>query len=218
MKERPHMKISLFAAIALVLLTGSRPAQAVTIGIDLGPPGTFSLDTTVPFNNLNGTALLGQSLSVNFVFANSQFVRLFTVTTSFSVVIALQTNGSGLVGFLTGTGYLTDSVGNALEPPETLGSASSDDGRMFAGLFPEVSRPIDFYGVHFDLTFPTNPTVAVTGGQFRLLSDSGPFGIGPGLPKDVVPDSGSTAILLGLGFGGIILFTHSLGRNPRRHF
>lgn len=212
------MKTYLLAAIALAVLADSQAVQAVPIQIDLGAPGTYSLDTTVPFNNLNGTALLGQSLSVDFVFANSQFVRLFTVTTSFSVLVALQTDGSGLVGFLTGTGYLTDSFGNALEPPEILGSASSDDGRMFAGSYPQVNRPIDFYGVRFDLIFPTNPTVAVTGGQFRLLSDSEPFGIGPGLPTDIVPDSGSTAALLGLGFLGIILFAHRLDRNTRRHY
>ncbi|SRR6266704_4749759 len=64
---------------------------------------------------------------------------------------------------------------------------------------------------------PTNPA-AVTGGQFRLLSNTGPFGIGPGLPADIVPDTGSTAILLGLGFFGIILVTHCLDRNVRRHY
>ena len=212
------MKTSLFAAIAVVILAGSRAVQAVPIQIDLGPPGTYSFDTAVLFNQLNGTTLHGQSLLLDFVFTNSQFVRLFTVTTSFSVFVTLQTNGSSFVGFLTGTGYLTDSLGNGLEPPENLGSASSDDGRMVAGLFPQVNRPIDFYGVHFDLTFPTNPTVTVTGGQFRLFSDSGPFGIGPGLPKDIVPDSGSTAILLALAFVGIILFTQSLDRNTRRHY
>jgi hypothetical protein len=88
---------------------------------------------------------------------------------------------------------------------------------MTVALFPTVGRPLDFYDVHFDLTFPTNPAV-VTGGQFRLLSNTGPFGIGPGLPADIVPDTGSTAILLGLGFFGIILVTHCLGRNVRRHY
>ncbi|PYK82605.1 MAG: hypothetical protein DME41_09135 [Verrucomicrobia bacterium] len=40
----------------------------------------------------------------------------------------------------------------------------------------------------------------------------------PGLPADIVPDSGSTSILLGLGFFGIILVTHCLDRNVRRHY
>src|SRR5260370_29961472 len=132
--------------------------------------------------------------------------------------MTLQTSSSSSAGFLHGTGYLPDSLGNALEaPPETLGSASSSNGSMSVALLPTVGSPLDFYDVHFDLTFPTNPAV-VTGGQFRLLSNTGPFGIGPGLPADIVPDTGSTAILLGLGFVGIILMTHRLDRNVRRHY
>ena len=211
------MKTFLLAAITLIILASPHVIHGTTIQIDLGAPGTYSTDMTSPFSALNGTALAGQSLSVDFVFANSEFLRLFTVTTSFSTLITLQTNGSGLVGFLHGTGYLTDVLGNALELPEILGSASSDDGRMFAGLFPQVGRPIDIYGVHFDLTFPTNLSPAVTGGQFRLLSDGSAFGIGPGLPANIVPETGSTAILLGMSFLAIILFAHRLHRNTRRY-
>jgi hypothetical protein len=211
------MRTYLFAVIALATLASSQAVQGVAIQIDVGTPRTRSSDTRVPFSDLNGTALLDQSLSVDFRFANSEFVRLFTVTTAFSVPMILQTSSSSFVGFLSGTGYLTDSLGNALEPPQTLGRSSGDDGSMTVDLLSQVNRPIDFYGVHYDLKFPTNPAV-VTGGEFRLLSDSGPFGIGPGLPTDIVPDTGSTAILLGLGFVGIILFTHCLNRITRHHY
>jgi hypothetical protein len=211
------MRTYLFAAIALTILASSQAVQGIAIQINVGAPGTFSSDTIIPFGDLNGTALTDQSLSADFRFANSEFVRLFTVTTAFSVQITLQTSSSDFVGFLHGTGFLTDSLGNPLEPPQTLGSASGDDGSMTVSLLPQVNRPIDFYGVHYDLKFPTNPAV-VTGGQFRLLSDTGPFGIGPGVPTDIVPDTGGTAILLGLGFVGIILFTNCLDRNTRRHY
>ena len=206
------MKVCPFVAVALLTWASSEPARGVTIPINLGPPGTLATNTTISFSDLNGTGLVGQNLSVDFVFTSSEFVRLFTVTTDFSVFMTLQTSSSSSVGLLSGTGYLTDSLGNALEPPETLGSASSSNGSMSVALFPTVGRPIDFYDVHFDLTFPTNPAV-VTGGQFRLLSNTGPFGIGPGLPADIVPDTGSTAILLGFGFFGIILVTRCLDRN-----
>jgi hypothetical protein len=211
------MRTYLFAVFALTILASSQAVQGVAIQINLGAPDTLSSNTIIPFTDLNGTALLGQSSSVDFRFANSQFVRLFTVTTAFSVQMTLQTSSSSFVGFLQGTGYLTDSLGNALEPPQTLGRASSDNGLISVDLLSQVNRPIDFYGVHYDVTFPTNPAV-VTGGEFRLLSDTGPFGLGPGLPPDIVPDTGSTAILLGLGFVGIILFTHCLDRNTRRHY
>ena len=209
------MKICLFAAVALLTFASSEAARGVTIPINLGPPGTLATDTTISFSDLNGTGLMGQPLSLDFVFTNMEFVRLFTVTTDFSVFMTLQTNGSNLgkdMVFLSGTGYLTDIHGNPLEPAETLGRSSSSSAMTVGLISPTVSRPIDFYGVHLDLTFPTNPAV-VTGGQFELVSNTGPFGIGPGLPADIVPDTGSTAILLGLGFFGIILGTHCLDRN-----
>jgi hypothetical protein len=203
------LRTLILAAIALLVLAAASNIQAVTIQIDLGNPGTLTTDRTVAFDDLNGTSLLGQNLSVDFNFANDEFVRLFTVTSiSFGAFITLQTDGSGLVGFLDGTGYLVDQQGNPLQSPQPLGSASGSDGSMSAGLFPllsgELSRPLDFYGVHYDLTFPLNPPVDVTAGEFRLFSDTGPFGIGPGLPPDIVPDSGSTLLLVGIGLlGGI---------------
>jgi len=167
------MKVCPFAAVALLTWAGSEAARGVTIPINLGAPGTLATDTTISFSDLNGTGLVGQNLSVDFVFTSSEFVRLFTVTTDFSVFMTLQTNGSNLgkdMVFLSGTGYLTDIHGNSLEPAETLGGSSSSSA-MTVGLFPTVGRPIDFYGVHLDLTFPTNPAV-VTGGQFELVSNT----------------------------------------------
>jgi len=210
------MKTSLYAAVALAIVASSEAVQGVSIQISLGAPGALSFDTKVPFNDLNGTALLGQSVSVDFMFTSSEFARLFTVTTDPLVLLTLQTKNSGSVGFLQGTGQLIDNLSKALEPPETLGSATSSAGTMIVGLSPQVKRPIDFYGVHYDLTFPNNPGVAVTEGEFRLFSDSGPFGIGPGVPADIVSDTGGTAILLGLGFFGMMLpFTQRLRSNTR---
>jgi hypothetical protein len=66
-----------------------------------------------------------------------------------------------------------------------------------------LQKPLDFYGVHLSLTFPINPSVHVTGGQFSLGATGGfsPFAIGPGsIPTDIatVPDVGNTAIFLGV--------------------
>src|SRR5689334_20408584 len=105
------MKVCLFVAVALLTLSSFEAARGVTIPINLGPPGTLATDTTISFTGLNGTFLVGQNLSVDFVFTNLEFVRLFTVTTDFSVSMTLQTSSSSFVGFLSGTGYLTDSLG-----------------------------------------------------------------------------------------------------------
>ncbi len=65
----------------------------------------------------------------------------------------------------------------------------------------DLLRPFDFYGVHFDLTFPdvNDPSIVVTGGQFWLSSPAGVFGVGPGIPDNIVPESGNTVILLVIG-------------------
>jgi hypothetical protein len=77
----------------------------------------------------------------------------------------------------------------------------------------DLLRPFDFYGIHYDLIFPDvdDPSIYVTGGMFSLLDPDGHvFGVGPGVPRNIVPDSGSTLFLLGMG---IVL---TLGFRARR--
>lgn len=201
--------------LAGLLVSLARSAEATPILVDLGPSHTITSQTPLsPFDELNGTPLSGQNVSVDFSFSNDEFVRLFSITsTTFEAFIKLQTNASGFVGFLEGTGYLVDLDGNAIPGYGVTGSASGSDGSMAIGLFPllkdacgtpntDLLRPLDFYGVHFDLSFPdaNNPWIQVIGGEFTLISDArGVFGIGPGIPTDVVPDSGSTLLLFGIG-------------------
>jgi hypothetical protein len=70
-----------------------------------------------------------------------------------------------------------------------------------------IFLPLDFFGIHFDLTFPdvNNSAIHVTGGEFQLISDpDAEFGVGPGIPVDMVPDSGSTLSLLIVGMIGLL--------------
>jgi hypothetical protein len=97
------------------------------------------------------------------------------------------------------------------------GSASGHD-LLGIGLFPllkdkngtpnnDLPRPLDFFGIHFDLTFPDtlNPSIHVTGGEFGLFSDPGRvFGVGPGIPRDIVPDSDGTLLLLSVSVIGLL--------------
>ncbi len=196
--------------------------QGTSIGIDLGPPRVLTgiNPTTGPisFDGLDGTPVTG-SVSVDFLFTNNEFVRIYSATQPlFEAEIILQTNGSGLLGFLDGSGYLIDANGNALPGFGVTGSESGNDASLSIALFPllkdkngtpndQLQKPFDFYGVHFDFTFPSNPSLEVTGGQF-LLAGSGiftPFAIGPGhIPVNVsVPDHGSTFLLLTLSVLGL---------------
>ena len=203
-------------------LAGVEKVEAITIGIDLGPShvltGINPETSKIPFDGLNSTPVDG-SVSVDFLFTNNEFVRLFTATQpGFDALMTIQTNGSGLLGFLSGTGYLIDAQGDAIPGFEVTGSASGNDGSLGIGFFPllkdkngtpndQLPRPLDFYGIHYDFTFPSNPLVAVTGGDLQLIGNGTftPFGIGPHIPPDItVPDSGSTFFLLAMGVAGLV--------------
>jgi hypothetical protein len=214
--RRSHM-INLVSVrkLALTLLLAclhfwAPSAGATPIKIGLGASPNITSYVADSFAALDGTALQGQTLSLDFSFLNGEFVRLFSITSRlFDAQIFLQTSGLGEVGFLNGNGYLLDQRGNPLEPPQDLGSASGNDGSMAAGLFPLLGdglhRPRDFFGVHFDLTLPDNPSVFITGSAFKFLSDPDlPFGVGPGVPHNItVPDAGSSVLLLCFGLLGL---------------
>src|SRR5947209_530693 len=195
--------LALFAGIIAAISLGPiGSARATTIDLDLGTPPHVTSNVTNSFDALNGTALQGQTLSLDFTFSHSEFVRLFTVTSSpFVALLKLQTNSSSMVDFLSGTGFLVDQQGNPLQQPQQLGSAAGNNGLLAAGLFPllpgDLQRPLDFFGIHFDLTLPVSPFVSITGEEFMFKSDA-PFGVGPGVPADIVPEGGSTALFLAI--------------------
>ncbi len=207
-----------FMVAAISIVAAARTACATAFVIDLGNSRHVTSQVTAPFEGLDGTPLLGQAISFDLTWANGNFGRVFTITApSFAAAITLQTNGSGLVGFLDGTGFLMDGSGDAIPGWGITGSASGDDGSMSLSLFSlvkdqngtpndELPRPLDFYGIHYDLTLPVaDSSVLVTGGQFGLFSNPGQgFGIGPGVPRDIVPDTGDTFLLVGIGLFGLL--------------
>lgn len=211
----------ILAIIVVSGLLGAR-AEATSIGIDLGSAGRLTTAVGVPFEQLDGTHLSGQTLSLNFVFTKQEFARLFSITnSSFTILTTLRIHGSDGSDFLTGTGNLLNNGGGAMEPPQDLGSASGTHA-MSVALFPlastDLHKPLDFFGVHLDLTLPFDTSVTVTGGRFRLLAagvnEEDRFGIGPGLPTDIIPESGSTIILLSVA-GTALLVASGIARSCR---
>lgn len=213
LSSRGSVKASaLFAGIIAALSLGAiGSARATTIDLDLGTPPHVTSNVANWFDGLNGIDLQGQTLSLDFRFSHGEFVRLFTHTSNpFVALLKLQTNSSGMVDFLHGTGFLVDKHGNPLEQPQKLGSASGSNGSLAAGLFPllpgDLQRPLDFFGIHLDLKLPAAPSISITGEEFLFNSDrNAPFGVGPGVPSDIVPDQDSTLLLLSLALLGPIL-------------
>jgi hypothetical protein len=226
------MTTSIKHLLPLLLAVGGIQQLPAAIPIDLGPSRvvTNAIDR-IAFSDLNGTPVTG-TLSLDFVFSGDAFVRLFSqyfVTngpgppvafgtgSSFDILLDLQTSGTGLVGFFQpSTAYLIDEYGNPIPGYGICGRASSDQGELGIGFFPlfrdengtpnnDLSRPFDFYGVHFDLVLPDLPSLEVTGSTFWLdESANGVFGIGPNTPSDI-PEPTIFA-LASLGGAALMIF------------
>jgi hypothetical protein len=222
----------LCTAIAILGVATAGRMYGWPIEIDLGLSPKVTSHVSLPFDALNDTVVGGQTMSLNLAISDSEFVRLFTITSSlFDVAITLHTNGTNSHDLLHGTGYLVDSQGMAIPGFGVTGHASGHD-LLAIGLFPllkdengtpnnDLPRPLDFFGIHFDLTFPdvNNPAIHVTGGEFKLISDpDAVFGVGPGIPVDMVPDSGSTLPLLIVGMIGLLGTRGKLGRSSNRRW
>jgi hypothetical protein len=203
---------------AAIFVAHGAALNATTIGISLGSARITPFFAT-PFNDINGVSLHGQALSLNFVFTDN-FIRLlpppgFPQTgVNFDILVTLHTNANGLPGFGCGTGFIFDQTGQPLQAPVVLGSAASDGGAIFLGLFPLLDgAPANarFYGFHMNITLPNNPCFEITDEDLRLFGGEiqvadqvvqGQFGIGPH-----VADTGSTATLF--AFALLVLSTMS---------
>ncbi len=191
-----------------VLLSGAVfcvGAHATTIQIDLGPPRAVIHDNkAIPFEP-PVSVLNGQILSLDFVFTDEKFLRLYDVPFSriFGISPALLISGVGTINTAVGTGYLFDSTGNSIDNvavADLSGGRSITTGPQgdtflypLGGFFPGPAAA-DIYGVHVDLTLPNAPNFDVMGAAFQLYSNDGhPFGVGP------LPDRDSTVVLLGMG-------------------
>lgn len=223
--KETQMKVSLKPQLCIVPLVMALGVQQIRadITLDLGPSRIVTNQINrIAFSDLNGTPVTG-TLSLNFIFSNDTFVRLFnqyhipttsdpsrTIGTDSSIDIGLglQTDGGGVVGFLHGTGYIFDRTGNPLPGYGVTGSSSSNQGEMGIGLFPllrdangspnlDLQRPLDFYGVHFDVILPDVPYRTITGADFAVYDAGGEFGVGPNIPFDI-PEPSACA-LAGLG-------------------
>jgi hypothetical protein len=148
----------------------------------------------------------GQNIVFDFSFENGEFIRLFTATKSFQMDAFFRINNAPLPALnFTGSGYLTDNFGAQLGPAVSLQAFPVTDLVNEVGvdflLRPLTSNavPADVYGIHLDLTLPNSPPFGFgEGPPGGVTFDGNVFGIGPGVPRDIVPDTGSTLLFLSL--------------------
>jgi len=199
--------------IAAFIVSGS-VAVATPLWVDLGPTDVLNssrlpLAVDLPAPNVQ---FQGQNIVFDFSFQNGEFIRLFTATkNSFQMDALFRINNGPLSLNFAGSGFLTDSQGAELGPAVPLDASLVTDLVHVTGvdllLRPLTSNavPADVFGIHLDLTLPNSPEFGFGDGPpGGVTFDGNIFGIGPGIPRDIVPDFGSTALLLTIALGGLI--------------
>jgi hypothetical protein len=210
-------KLLLLATLGYSICWAS--TYATTITIDLGPPGRVTGGKIVSFSDPSDLQLNGQTVSLDLLFSDNGFVRLFKNTNStFLLLPMLDVFGAGTINNPTGSGYLFDKASNPISSITSFGgSVTTDPGgeafRLSLGVFfpllpDETGRlgedgpfPLDIYGAHLDITMPNGSAFDVTGGELGLFPNASQpwhdhFQIGD------VPDSGCT---LPLAFFAVVL-------------
>ena len=203
--------------VAAFLVSGS-VAVATPLWLDLGEPtGVLDIPRTVESGAPN-VQFAGQNIDIDFSFENGQFIRLFTATNSFQIDAFFRINNAPLQALnFAGSGFLTDNHGAELGPAVTLEAFPVTNPSHQTGvdlvLRPLTSNvvPDDVFGFHLDLTLPNSPGFGFGDGPpGGVTFDGNIFGIGPGVPRDIVPDFGSTALFLTIALGGLTSMKASL--------
>ena len=196
--------------VAAFLVLGS-VAVATPLWVDLGPSGVVHNSRTVDSGAPN-VQFAGQNIDIDFSFQSGQFIRLFTATNnSFQIDAFFRINNAPSALNFAGSGFLTDSHGAELGPAVTLEALPVTHRSHEVGvdlvLRPLTGDvvPVDVYGIHLDLTLPNSPGFGFGDGPpGGVTLAANVLGIGPGIPRDIVPDFGSTALFLTIALGGLV--------------
>jgi hypothetical protein len=232
------IRCSLMFLVPSVTYAISAPVITYTDEINPGPAGTgivinphspphfYSVENWQ--SSLNGTGFNGQTVRLDLLF-NGFFVRAYTQTEklhSFLVDMFLPYlpfwNGVHPPldsPSVSGTATLLNAVGQPIGSPNVLNEAL-DGGPTVQpdvqlSFYPDFSvTPVDIYGIQYDLELSDSPGKYFSNApRSDSMFFAGFFGVGPGkIPADIVPDHGSTFLLLTLGLLGLVTYRRQLLR------
>jgi len=199
---------------AIVALLAVTDARATSIQTDLGPSGILTslpgsphtLPLFVSFPNPD-VPFQGQNVGIDFTFQNSEFIRLFTLTKFFNIDVFLRINDAPSPLDFSGTGFVSDVLGNPLGPSTSLQAFTDTNGaNQIIGtdffFTPSINsaHPVDIFDIHLDLTLPNSPGFGFISGSSGALTLNGDIlGIGPNVPADLVADTGDAIGLFAIG-------------------
>lgn len=183
----------------LATLGAAHVSQASPIApIMVDPPlGNSPFALNLAFSALNGTAVDGQSLSLDFIFADEKWI--YTSSNNHGVLLMLQTTNVGPVipTDVPGSGSFLDDGGNSIGGPMSLYQGTTNNGGLLAAslysgaamnLLNPIVGPFAYYGLHYDITLPTMSGTTITSAQLRVIQSD----------FVSVPDHGSSLAMLAI--------------------
>jgi hypothetical protein len=211
---RPSLPRHYVVIIGIALTASLFPiptALAIPVPLDLGPTGIVHDHRIVSITAPN-VAFQGQNIILDFSFQSGEFIRLFSATKFFQMNAQFGINNAPIPQNFAGSGFLTDINGDALGPSVTMEAFPITNLVNQIGvdlvLRPLTSNavPADVYGVHLDLTLPNSPGFGFVNSFPGLFAFEGNiFGIGPGVPANVVvPEGGGTLAFFAVGLTALI--------------
>lgn len=205
-------------------------AEAITVGLDSGIPGTTFAFREFTFDALAGTTYDGQTVALDIQFDDVLVAAAFSINLFLSQEAPL---GTWPTTGLTVTGYLLDSDGNALgdavnwrlvgEMPAQiwpggplLPAATVYELDQMGAIIPDppydyLIDPLIVSGIHLDISLP-NSGDSLIGSRLTLANFKFPISVAPDpIPtyRVNVPDAGSTRFLLTVGIGALFAYRHA---------
>lgn len=189
-----------------VLIASPAIAYCGTVDFTVNPANLGVVEHGSPVDlfssGLDGTALTGQSLSLDLVFSDQVLAKLFIADPgAFGVTLEIYTNSASAPGFPgSTTGYLLDPTGNQFGTTMDAGRADGSNGTFAVGLSGFTSGDLDnqsvfeISGLDFDTVFPTDRGVVVTGTELIFSMNNKYNGIEFGSQQQL-PEGSSTLVL-----------------------
>lgn len=202
MTRRHKSRLSGLLVVLVFTLLAPATSSATTIALDPGPLGQPPFEYDVFFSDLNGTAVGGQPLTLDIVFADEKWILTYNLHHGgglhHGALLMLQTTNVGpfIPAHVDGTAFFADADGNSLNGSIDLffPGGFRDDGLLVASLYADpLDGPFTYYGLHYDLTLPTMAGHTITGARLRFIDAN----------LVSVPEPGSL-MLFGLGALGLL--------------
>ena len=195
------LKYVVFAVLAMSIFPSF--SHAVIIPVDPGPIGSKFFIKNIPFTEMDGQALDGSSVILDFVFTDMkqlEIVDTFSPSNTGFFRVIFDTNGltTDPAPFPSNVdGFLSDEFGfSILDATSGGGQASTGDQGKATINFNNLSEGIVFHDVHIVLDLPNIPSGQITAARFFFASDD--VSLQVGRSTGAVPEP-ATLSLLGMG-------------------